>query len=110
MYTELRVRKIRTLEEMAAIRDRYNELGKEIGIDLSKRLKMVTSVASSPPFLRRPCEDWYTVILMSFVNAVALGVALAFFGFVVTPNWIKYSSWGKGSVIGLGLLVFGFLF
>lgn len=76
MYTELRVRKIRFLEEMAAIRSYFVATGKKLGVDISRALIMVTNVAACPPFLRRPSEDWYTVVVMIFVNAIALGCAI----------------------------------
>jgi hypothetical protein len=110
MYTELRVRKIKMLEEMAAIRGHYAEKATKAGIDLSERVKMVTTIVKSPPFLRRPSEDWYTMILMSFINAVAVSTACSFLVFVVAPNWVKNNAWAQWAEVviwvGVGIVIF----
>ncbi len=105
MYTELRVRKIKMLEEMAAIRGHYAEKAKKAGIDLSERVRMVTTIVKCPPFLRRPSEDWYTVILMSFINAVAVATACSFLVFVVAPNWVKNNAWAEWAEFVIWLVV-----
>lgn len=110
MYTELRVRKIKMLEEMAAIRGHYAEEATTAGIDLAERVKMVTTVVKSPPFLRRPSEDWYTVILMSFVNAVAAAIACSFFVFVVAPNWVQNNVWAECAEVVIWLGVWAGIF
>jgi hypothetical protein len=110
MYTELRTRKIRMLEEMAAIRAYYIDAGKRIGKDISSGITMVVGVVRCPQFLRRPSEDWYTLLLMSFVNSCALAVSLTFGLFVVVPNWLKYTTVGKLVVVPAWLLVFAVVF
>ena len=110
MYTELRTRKIRMLEEMAAIRDYYIKTGKAIGKDVSSGITMVAEIVRCPEFLRRPSEDWYTLLLMSFVNSCALATAVTFGLFVVVPNWIKYTTVGKFVVVALWLGVFTAVF
>jgi hypothetical protein len=106
MYTELRTRKIKMLEEMAAIRAYYIKNGTAIGRDISSGIMMVADVVRCPQFLRRPSEDWYTVLLMSFVNSCALSTALTFGLFVVLPNWLKYTNSGKIVVVCLWIFVF----
>lgn len=84
VYTELRVRKIRMLEEMAAIR-RYNiESALRNGVDIRPAIRMVSSIPECPPYLRRPSEDWYTLLLMTISSASSFAVALPFLTFGVS--------------------------
>jgi hypothetical protein len=72
MYTELRTRKIKTLEQMAIIREFFAKNDVQGEPDISAYLTLPTGIDKCPPYLRRPSEDWYTVLLMIFVNSVAL--------------------------------------
>jgi hypothetical protein len=81
VYTELRVRKIRMLEEMAAIRGYKIDQAARTGTDIRRAVTMVSSVPECPPYLRRPSEDWYTLLLMTLSSASAFAVALPFLTF-----------------------------
>ena len=89
VYTELRVRKIRMLEEMAAIRGYQIKSAGRRGVDIRPAITMVASVSECPPYLRRPSEDWYTLLLITISSASAFGVAVPFLIF------------GIGSALGL---------
>ncbi len=86
VYSELRVRKIRMLEEMAAIRGYQIDAAARTGADIRRAVTMVSSVPECPPYLRRPSEDWYTLLLITISSASAFAVALPFltFGIVNT--------------------------
>lgn len=81
VYTELRVRKIRMLEEMAAIRSYQIAAAARNGEDIRPAIRMVSSVPECPPYLRRPSEDWYTLLLITTSGAGAFAVALPFWTF-----------------------------
>lgn len=63
-YVELRIRKIKMVEQLAAIRDHY--LGSSGGLARLRRL--IPSVSKSPPFLRRPSAEWYSVLYFCAAN------------------------------------------
>src|SRR5581483_1198527 len=52
VYTELRVRKIRMLEEMAAIRGYQLDRAERGGTDIRRAITMVSAVQECPPYLR----------------------------------------------------------
>lgn len=83
VYTELRVRKIRMLEEMAAIRGYAIDAAARKGQDIRRAILMVSSVPECPPYLRRPSEDWYTLLLMTLSSATAFAVAFPFLTFEI---------------------------
>lgn len=107
MYTELRTRKILMLEEMAAIREHYIQAGKAVGKDIAGAIRMVSGIVYCPPFLRRPSEDWYTILMMVAVAAVAVGFAAASGLYAFVPNLIKEGALWKVLLVALGLTVFG---
>lgn len=72
-YLELRIRKIKMVEQLAAIRDSY--LGSSP--NLRGLIRLIPSVRKSPPFLRRPSAEWYSVLYFCAANA-GVGV-FAFF-------------------------------
>jgi diadenosine tetraphosphate (Ap4A) HIT family hydrolase len=74
MYIELRVRKIKTLEQIAVFRERFIETNSIF----SQYLKMITAIKYCPPYLRRPSSEWYTVIYMSFLNGVGISSIITF--------------------------------
>jgi len=81
VYTELRVRKIRMLEEMAAIRGYEIETASRRRSYIRSAITMVASIPECPPYLRRPSEDWYTLLLMTISSASAFAVAIPFLTF-----------------------------
>lgn len=74
MYIELRVRKVKTLEQIAVFRERFIQKNPIF----SQFLRMITSIKSCPPYLRRPSSEWYTVVYISFLNGVALASTITF--------------------------------
>ena len=106
MYTELRTRKVLMLEEMARIREYYIENSRASGRDISSPITLVTGVAKCPPYLRRPSEDWYTILLMVFVNAVSVAFAAAVTAYAFATNVFKGSSFGEALLFLIGLLLF----
>lgn len=94
VYVELRVRKIRMLEQMAAIRQYYADAGERAGTSIRGALRMVTSIPKCPAYLRRPSEDWYTLLLMMISSSTAIAVAGAFWTFWIAnlhrQEWIKF--------------------
>ena len=92
VYTELRVRKIRMLEEMAAIRGYQTQAADRKGANIRSAITMVSSVSACPPYLRRPSEDWYTLLLMAISSASAFAVALHFLTFGIL------TAFGVGSI------------
>jgi len=105
MYTELRTRKILMLEEMARIREHYIHSARAQGKEIGNAITMVSGVVNCPPFLRRPSEDWYTILLMTFVSAISLafGVAAGFYAFA--PNWFRGTLRGQMILFVLGLAI-----
>jgi hypothetical protein len=84
VYTELRVRKIRMLEKMAAIREFQIDAAARTGSDIRRAITMVSSVPQCPPYLRRPSEDWYTLIFITASGSAALAVAIPFLTFAIS--------------------------
>jgi len=106
MYTELRTRKILVLEEMARIREHFVQASSRQGKDIADAIGLVSGVSKCPPYLRRPSEDWYTILLMVFVNAVsvAFGVAAQLYAFAT--NIFKGSNGGQIVLFLAGLVLF----
>jgi len=101
MYIELRIRKIKTLEQIAVFRERMIEANH--GLD--RVLKMIPSIRKCPPYLRRPSSEWYTVIYISFVNGLLAGCSVGcFLRSVFQLSSIPVAWWG---VLLLALLVVG---
>jgi hypothetical protein len=112
MYTELRTRKILLLEEMARIREHFIQASSKQGKNIADAIGLVSGVSKCPPYLRRPSEDWYTILLMVFVNAVsvAFGVAAQLYAF--GTNIFKGLSSGQFVLFLISLALFlmvGFL-
>lgn len=107
VYTELRARKIRMLEEMAAIRAYKIDQAARTGTDIRRAITMVSSIPECPPYLRRPSEDWYTLLLMTLSSATACAVAVPFltFGiltaFGVDPIPYRHVLWVAEGVLAL---------
>jgi len=81
VYTELRARKILMLEQMAALREHEISAAKERGEDIKPAITMVSSVRECPPYLRRPSEDWYTLLLMNLSSGAAAAVTIGCLSF-----------------------------
>jgi len=74
MYLELRVRKIKTLEQIAVFREKLIAADESF----SEFLRMITSIKDCPPYLRRPSSEWYTVVYITFLNGIAFAFFLCF--------------------------------
>jgi hypothetical protein len=101
MYTELRTRKILVLEEMARIREYFIQAASKQARSIADAIGLVSGVSKCPPYLRRPSEDWYTILLMVFVNAVSIAFGLTSELYAFATNIFKGSSPGQ---IGLFLI------
>ena len=71
------------LEEMAAIRGYQIDEAQWAGFDIRRAITMVSSVPQCPPYLRRPSEDWYTLLLITASGSAAMAVALPFLTFAI---------------------------
>jgi hypothetical protein len=89
-----------------------------MGANIRGAITMVSSVSACPPYLRRPSEDWYTLLLMVISSASAFAVALPFLTFGILTAFgvdsIPYSHalWvAEGSIawLGAGYLEFAWL-
>lgn len=74
IYTELRISKVRALEQMASVRSYFVARAKSSGMDIGKVVRAASDVSACSKFLERPSDDWYTLVLMTLVNAVAVAV------------------------------------
>src|SRR5438132_812538 len=73
-FFELRVRKIKMIDRLAATREYLaGRDGGTIAAWLNNTEIFITGVKHSPPYLRRPCGEWYLMLYLSAVNAVAIG-------------------------------------
>jgi hypothetical protein len=115
VYTELRVRKIRMLEEMASIREYQLDRAARYGTDISRAITMVSTVQECPPYLRRPSEDWYTLLLMTISSASAFAVALPSWSFwifnarafhQIPPSYLVWTAVGSIAFCAAGYLEF----
>ena len=75
MYIELRIRKIKTLEQIVVFRQQF--ILRHCSV-FSKFLKMINSIQETPPYLRIPSSEWYTVIYISFINGLAFSLSCCF--------------------------------
>lgn len=72
MYAELRTRKIKILEQLAIIREFFSNNTGGNNKDISNFLIMVKGIKKCPKYLRRPSEDWYTILYIIFINSLGL--------------------------------------
>jgi len=113
MYGELRTRKIRTLEQLAIIRDLFAKNTGRDKHDINDSLVMVKGIEKCPPYLRRPSEDWYTILFMIFLNNTLLfaGLTIAGIGYLNAEiggltQGKKILAWALSSLVILSLYVF----
>ena len=71
------------LEEMAAIRGYEIEAAARTGSDIRRAITMVSSIPQCPPYLRRPSEDWYTLLLITASGSAAVAVAIPFLTYAI---------------------------
>jgi hypothetical protein len=106
MYTELRTRKILVLEEMARIREHFINAAQRAGTNIADAIGLVSGIAKCPPYLRRPSEDWYTTLLMVFVNAVSIAFGASAELYAFATNLFKGTLSGQISLFFIGALLF----
>jgi hypothetical protein len=87
IYAELRVAKVRALEQMASVRSHFVARAKLVGVDIEQAVGTPAGVNVCPKFLERPSDDWYTLVFMSLVNALATAVYTGSVLFGVWPRW-----------------------
>ena len=91
MYVELRIRKIKTLEQIAVFREKFITANPSI---FREFLRMITSIKACPPYLRRPSSEWYTVVYIAFLNGVAFGVSIFSF-LMLLSDFLCFDGFGK---------------
>lgn len=79
VYLELRIRKMKAIEDLNSIREYFG--GKSSIV--SKYSSFPSRRVESPPFLRKGCAEWYSLIFMAFIN----GLSLAAFFYLVIYQW-----------------------
>lgn len=107
MYLELRVRKIKVLEQLANIRSHIMSTRPE----LSNVLILITSIDRCPQYLRRPSSEWYTVLYLSTLNSFPVAFTLVAGSKSINnvPFW-PLSFYNILAAIILILLIFTFQF
>lgn len=97
MYVELRIRKIRTLEEIVLLREKLIE---EFGAN--NFVGMIREIKRCPPYLRRPSSEWYTVIFLSFLNCIIFTVGLSSFTHLPKLTFLQtLPSWSIKFLVGI---------
>jgi len=73
-FMELRIRKVKMIDRLSSIRDYLatRESGAAETL-LRNDALFITGVPWSPPYLRRPCGEWYLMLYLCMLNAVAVG-------------------------------------
>jgi len=73
-FLELRIRKVKMTDRLASIRDYLaTREGGAVETLLRNDALFITGVRWSPPHLRRPCGEWYLMLYLCMLNAVAVG-------------------------------------
>lgn len=65
MFLEMRIRKIKVIEQIANIGQQFNIYDEYRDSNI-----MISSIAESPKYLRRPCSEWFSVLYFSTVNSL----------------------------------------
>jgi len=73
-FLELRIRKVKMIDRLSSIRD-YLATRERGAVEtlLRNDALFITGVTWSPPHLRRPCGEWYLMLYLCMLNAVAVG-------------------------------------
>lgn len=88
------------IDRLAAIRDYFatREHG-AVGTLLRNDSVFITGVLKSPPYLRRPCGEWYLMLYLCILNATAVGFFA--WAFQWLPIWCLV-------VVGVGAFLWQF--
>jgi len=73
IYLELRVRKIKMIEQIALIRQEYGKKSQA----LDDNFILIKGIAACPPYLRAGCSEWYTTIFLCALCSLSLVVGFA---------------------------------
>jgi diadenosine tetraphosphate (Ap4A) HIT family hydrolase len=90
VYLELRVRKVKMLEQIAVIRGKI----KTDEPAIADNFILITDLAQCPPYLRTGSSEWYTVIFLCLLWGFSAALAL-------TGAYAYYLSWCTGTPLGL---------
>lgn len=80
VYVELRIRKMKAIENLNSIREYFSHKSSvvsSVSVFPSRRVE-------SPPFLRKGCAEWYSLIFMASMNSLSLA---AFF-YLAIYQWV----------------------
>jgi len=75
MYLELRIRKIKMIEQLARIRKFWQEKYE----DISDNFILISGIEKSPPYLRIGCSEWYSLLFLSLWLAISAALTIYFF-------------------------------
>jgi hypothetical protein len=95
-FLELRIRKIRMIDRLAAIRDYLaTRDGGAVATLLTNDAVFITGVLRSSPYLTRPSGEWYLMLYLCILNVVGIGF------FVWAFQWLPI-----GWLLAVGLAAF----
>jgi hypothetical protein len=99
MYIELRTRKIKILEQMAVIREFFSNHKVGNNQNISKLLIMPKSLSECPQYLRRPSEDWYTILYIMILNSMGFSFSTMLVYFIIISKMTELPSLVKSMLI-----------
>jgi len=82
VYLELRIRKMKAIEDLNSIREYFDSKSSSV----SKFSSFPSRRVESPPFLRKGCAEWYSLIFMAVINSLSLA---AFF-YLTIYQWLPF--------------------
>jgi hypothetical protein len=87
-FLELRIRKVKMIDRLSAIRD-YLAARERGNVEtlLRNDALFITGVSWSPPYLRRPCGEWYLMLYLCILNAMGIGFFIWAFQWL-TIGWL----------------------
>jgi hypothetical protein len=100
-FMELRIRKIKMVDRIVAIRELFSNIASDLvkGL-LQDKLLFITGIRQSPPYLRRPSGEWYLILYICALNATALVFSIwALALFPGWPGWIAVLGGGIAFVL-----------
>jgi hypothetical protein len=87
-FLELRIRKVKMIDRLSAIRDYLaaREHGSAEAL-LRNQALFITGVRRAPPYLRRPCGEWYLMLYLCILNATGFAFFVWAFQWLVI-GWL----------------------
>ena len=87
-FLELRIRKVKMIDRLSSIRDYLATRDRgSVETLLRNEAIFITGVPWSPPYLRRPCGEWYLMLYLCILNAVGIGFFVWAFQWL-TIGWL----------------------